>query len=94
MAHAALIEVDNTDEDPDAGRRGLAEELLPVLRSMPGFDDALLLTDYGRGRGVAIVVFDSVAQAAALAAGVAVGQVLRPGVVVTSAEVLEVTARG
>ncbi len=52
---AAVIEVDNSGEDPDEGRRGLREELLPVLQTMPGFVAAELLTAYDEGRGLAVV---------------------------------------
>ncbi len=93
MQYAALIEVDNSRENPDDGRRGLRDELLPVLRALPGHDSSLLLTSYDLGRGVAVVVFDDDASAHALCGGVVVGQTLRPGVVVTRVEVLEVTAR-
>ena len=93
MGYAALIEVDNSAEDPEAGRRGLRDELLPVLQTMPGFESAVLMTAYERGRGVAVVVFDTLEHASALTAGVTVGQPLRPGVSVTRVEVLEVAAR-
>jgi hypothetical protein len=91
MAYAALVIVDNSGEDPEVGRRGLREDLLPVLRSMDGFRTAHLLTDYPRGRGVALVVFDSEVQALGVTSGLVAGAVLREGVVVTSAEVLEAT---
>ncbi|MGO8877797.1 MAG: hypothetical protein ACLQNG_18810 [Acidimicrobiales bacterium] len=94
MHYAALIEVDNNGEDPDEGRRGLREELAPALRSMPGFVSTLLLTGYGRGRGVAVVVFETEEQAQQLANGVSPGQEIRAGVVVMRAEVLEVSASG
>src|SRR3989442_12330207 len=59
VTYAAVIEVDNTGEDPDEGRRGLREELLPVLKAMPGFVSAALLTAYDQGRGLAVVSFDT-----------------------------------
>jgi hypothetical protein len=90
--HAAVIEVDNSREDPDAGRRGLREELVPALRSMPGFRSAQLLTAYEHGRGVAVVVFDSRQAAETLVAGLPAGREIRAGVVVTRTDVLEVTA--
>jgi hypothetical protein len=39
-SYAAVIEVDNSGENPDEGRIGLREELLPVLSAMPGFNAA------------------------------------------------------
>jgi hypothetical protein len=91
MAHAALIVVDNSTEDPDVGRAGLRDELMPALRAMPGFQAASLLTDYPRGREAALVVFEFREQADALARSVAVGHALRDGVTVISSEVFEVT---
>lgn len=92
MNYAALIEVDNTKEDPDAGRAGLREELAPALKSMPGFVTTLLLTAYERGLGVAVVVFETREQAEQLVAGLGVGREIRDGVVVTRTDVLEVSA--
>jgi hypothetical protein len=92
LAYAALIEVDNSAEDPDDGRRGLREELVPALSAMPGFASALLLTAYERGRGVAVVVFDTKEQAAQLTSVLADGQEIRAGVRVTRTDVLEVSA--
>lgn len=92
MSYAAVIEVDNSEEDPDAGRRGLRDELAPALAAMPGFVSTLLMTAYERGRGVAVVVFETLDQAEQLASGFRPGQVIREGVVVTRAEVLEVSA--
>ncbi len=93
MQYAAHIEVDNSEENPDEGRRGLQEELLPVLQSLPGFDSTLLMTNYEQGRGVAVVVFESRDAASALVSGLSVGQEIRAGVTVTRAEVLEINAR-
>ena len=92
MRYAALIEVDNSKEDPEAGRIGLRDELAPALRSMPGFVSALLMTAYERGRGVAVVVFETKDQALHLTGGLAEGQELRGGVVVTRTDILEISA--
>lgn len=92
MRYAAVVEVDNSKEDPDAGRQGLREELAPALSAMPGFVSTLLMTAYERGRGLAVVVFDTPEQAQRLATGFSPGQQIRDGVVVLSAEVLEVSA--
>jgi hypothetical protein len=92
LKYAALIEVDNSREDPDDGRRGLREELAPALKAMPGFDSALLLTAYGHGRGVAVIVFESEDAARAVASSFAEGQEIRDGVVITRKDVLEVSA--
>ena len=92
MTYAAVIEVDNSQEDPEEGRRGLREELLPVLKTMPGFVSAALLTAYDQGRGFAVVSFESAEHARQLAAGLEVGQQIREGVIVLSTRVFEVSA--
>src|SRR3954464_7998514 len=92
MNYAARIEVDNSKEDPDAGRTGLREELAPALKAMPGFVTTLLLTAYERGRGVAVVVVEAREQDEQLRAGFSEGQQIREGVVITRTDVLEVSA--
>ena len=92
VPYAAVIEVDNSKEDAEAGRKGLRDELAPALKSMPGFVSTLLMTAYERGRGLAVVVFETQNQAELFAGGFLPGQEIRDGVVVTSAEVLEVSA--
>lgn len=92
MQYAAVIEVDNSREDPEAGRKGLREELAPALKSLPGFVSTLLLTAYEHGRGIAVVVFESRDAAQAIAAGFAEGQEIREGVIITRTDVLEVSA--
>ena len=92
VRYATLIEVDNSREDPKAGRAGLRDELAPALRSMPGFVSALLLTAYERGRGVAVVVFETRDQAQRPIGAIGEGHEIRAGVVVTDTDILEVTA--
>ena len=92
MSYAAVIEVDNSGEDPDEGRRGLREELAPAMTRFPGFQSGLFMTAYERGRGIAVIVFESRDQAEQTASRLAVGQKLRDGVIVTRTDVLEVSA--
>ncbi|HUY86422.1 MAG TPA: hypothetical protein VMU77_04865 [Acidimicrobiales bacterium] len=92
MPFAAVIEVDNSGEDPEEGRRGLREELAPTMSKMPGFQSGLFLTAYERGRGIAVVVFETQQQAGQLAAGLTIGQEIRGGVKVARTDVLEVSA--
>ena len=92
MPYAAVIEVDNHREDPDEGRRGLREELAPAMKALPGFNSALFMTAYERGRGIAVVVFDTHDQAEQLATGLTIGQEIRDGVTVTAVDVLELSA--
>jgi hypothetical protein len=94
VAHAAFITVDNTGEDPDAGRRGLREELVPAMKALPGYQSAIFMTAYERGRGIGVVVFETLEQAEGFAGGVEIGSTIRPGVTVTGSEVFEVSATG
>ncbi len=50
------------------------------------------MTAHERGRGVAVVVFDTHDQAAQLVSGLSIGQHIRHGVTVTRTDVLEVSA--
>jgi hypothetical protein len=92
VRYAAVVEVDNSKENPDAGRQGLRDELAPALAAIPGFVSILLMTAYEYGRGLAVVVFETREQAEQLASGFSPGQQIRDGVVVSHVEVLEVSA--
>lgn len=92
MHYATVVEVDNSKEDPDAGRQGLRDELAPALSAMPGFVSTLLMTAYERGQGLAVVVFETQEQAQQLASGFSPGQQIRDGVTVSRSVVLEVSA--
>ncbi|HEY3831094.1 MAG TPA: hypothetical protein VGO03_02260 [Acidimicrobiia bacterium] len=92
MHYAAVVNVDNSGEDPEEGRRGLRDELAPAMRLVPGFVSGQFLTDYEHGRGIGIVVLETREQAEQLAAGFAVDVEIRPGVKVTASEVFEVSA--
>lgn len=92
MKFAVVVRVDNSGEDPDAGRRGLREELAPAMRGVPGFVSGMFLTAYERGDGLGLVVLNTREQAEALVAGFPVGAEIRPGVTVTEAAVMELSA--
>jgi hypothetical protein len=52
----------------------------------------MFMTAYERGRGVGVVVFETLDQAESFARGVEIGSTIRPGVTVTGSEVFEVSA--
>ena len=89
---AVVVEVDNSGEDPEEGKRGLRDELAPAIRQFPGFRSGLFMTAHERGLGVGVVVVEDRARADQLAGGFAVGATIRPGVTVVRTEVLEVAA--
>jgi len=90
MTFALVVEVDNSGEDPEEGRRRLREELAPAVKQLPGFRSLLFMTAFDRGLGIGVVVFDDRDQAEQAAAGLAVGTSPRQGVVVKRTDVLAV----
>ena len=52
MPFALVVEVDNSGEDPEEGRRRLREELAPAVKQLPGFRSLLFMTAFDRGCGV------------------------------------------
>lgn len=89
---AVMVEVDNSREDPELGKRGLRDELAPALRGLPGFRSLLLMTAHDKGLGVGIVALEQREQATTLAGAFPPGTEIRPGVVVVRTEVLDVAA--
>ena len=47
MPYAMIVEVDNSGEDPDEGRRRLRDELAPFTKQLPGFLSLLFMTAFG-----------------------------------------------
>jgi hypothetical protein len=90
MSFALVVEVDNSGEDPEEGRRRLREELAPAVKQLPGFRSLLFMTAFDRGFGIGVVVFDDLDQAEQAAAGLAVATSPREGVTVKRTEVLTV----
>ncbi len=57
MPHAFIAEVEFSDDDLDASRRLLNEGLIPVAKSLPGFQSGLW-TRAGR-EGIGTIIFDT-----------------------------------
>ena len=90
MAFAVVVEVDNSGEDPEEGRRRLREELAPMVRQLPGFQSLLFLTALERGLGYGVMIFDERDQAEEVAAALPVRAQPREGVTFKRTEVLDV----
>ena len=90
--YAVLVEVENSGEDPDEGRRGLRDELAPAMKQLPGFESGLFMTAHERGLGVGVVVFSSREHADQVAERFPPGAQMRVGVTVVRTAVLEVAA--
>lgn len=63
MPYALITEVEFTDDDLDASRRLLNEGLIPVAKSLPGFQSGVW-TRAGR-KGIGTIIFDTEANAEA-----------------------------
>jgi hypothetical protein len=82
-------------DDPDRAGASTRELVLPRLRSLPGFVQAIFLEDRDRARGFSVMVFQTREQADEMAARLGNGQVPQPpGIVFESQEVFEVVASG
>ena len=57
MPFAFVAQVEFSDDDPDASKRMLAEGLIPVAKSLPGFQSGIWARA-GR-KGIGTIVFDS-----------------------------------
>ena len=57
MPYAFIAEVEFSDDDLDASRRMLNEGLIPVAKSLPGFQSGVW-TRAGR-KGIGTIVFDT-----------------------------------
>jgi hypothetical protein len=92
MQYAVIVEVDNSRENPDQGRRELREDLVPAMKQMPGFVTAIFMTDYEKGRGLAVMVFENRELADQIAGGLTVGNELRNSVIIIKVQVMEAPA--
>ena len=92
MTAALVVQVDNSGEEPEEGKRRLHEELAPFVQALPGFRSLLFMTAFDRGFGIGVVIFDAQSQAEEAAQAMAVGTSPREGVVVMQTDVLTVEA--
>lgn len=80
-------------DDPGVAAASTREVVLPRLRQLPGFEQAIFLADAASGRGFSVIVFAEQDQAETMANRLASGAVPPPpGVTFASQDVLEVVA--
>ena len=60
---AVLIEVDVRGVERDAGLTALREQIIPVIKSLPGFQSGTWLTGNEDGKGLSLTLWDSDAKA-------------------------------
>ena len=82
-------------EDPDVAADSTRNVVLPRLRGLPGFAQAVFLADEDGRRGFSVMVFETKDQASSMAERLGSGQVPNPpGIVFDRQEVWEVVASG
>jgi hypothetical protein len=92
FTYAVLVEVDNGGEDRDDRIKGLREQLAPAMKATAGFVSGLFASRDETSNGLMVVVYETAAQANAVAGRLVVGAEPRPGVTITRVEVFEVAA--
>lgn len=86
--HAVVVRV--TVNDFESGQKHLREEVVPMIKQVPGFVAGYWLRPTDTGEGLSVVVFDS--EDAAQAAAERVPQMIPEDVTLQSVETREVVA--
>ena len=89
---AVLIEVDVRGVERDAGLTALREQIIPVIKSLPGFQSGTWLTGNGNGKGLSLTLWNSEAQAQTMVDRFGVGSNPAMSASVARCEVREVAA--
>lgn len=90
--YAVLVEVDVSGVDAQAGLRGLREQIVPVISSLPGFRSGTWLTGSADGVGLSLTLWDTKADADRMADQFGVGANPQQEASVVRCEVREVAA--
>lgn len=89
---AVLIEVDVTGVDTEQGLRGLREQIVPAIRSLPGFQSGIWLSGSAEGKGLSLTMWDSEANARGMADRFGPGSSPQADATVTRCEIRDVAA--
>ena len=89
---AVLIEVDVRGVERDAGLTALREQIVPAIKSLPGFQSGTWLTGNGNGKGLSLTLWNSEAQAQTMVDRFGVGSNPVMSASVVRCEVCEVAA--
>ena len=89
---AVLIEVDVRGVERDAGLTALREQIVPAIKSLPGFQSGTWLTGNGNGKGLSLTLWNSEAQAQTMVDRFGVGSNPVMSAAVVRCEVREVAA--
>ena len=90
--HAVLIEVDVSGVNPETGLKGLQEQIVPAITSLPGFCSGAWLTGNQDGLGLSLTVWATQKQAQAMAGAFGPGSSPQAGATVRRCEIREVAA--
>jgi hypothetical protein len=88
--NAVIVEVDTRGVDRETGHKNLRENIVPLVRQLPGFQSGTWLVATEDRKGFALVLFDTEDNARAAAARFSVGANPQPGVTIERSEVREV----
>jgi hypothetical protein len=89
---AVLIEVDVRGVERDAGLTALREQIVPAIKSLPGFQSGTWLTGNEDGTGLSLTLWDSEARAQTMVDRFGVGSNPVMSASVVRCEVREVAA--
>jgi hypothetical protein len=89
---AVLIEVDVRAVERDAGLTALREQIVPRIKSLPGFQSGTWLTGNEDGRGLSLTVWDTEAHAQTMVDRFGIGSNPTMSASVARCEVREVAA--
>jgi hypothetical protein len=89
---AVLIEVDVRTVERDAGLTALREQIVPGIKSLPGFQSGTWLTGNEGGRGLSLTVWDTEAHAQTMVDRFGIGSNPAMSASVARCEVREVAA--
>jgi hypothetical protein len=89
---AVLIEVDVREVERDPGLTALRERIVPVIKSLPGFQSGTWLTGNEDGKGLSLTLWDSEAKAQTMVDRFGVGSNPVMSASVVRCEVREVAA--
>jgi hypothetical protein len=89
---AVLIEVDVRGVEPNAGLTALREQIVPGIKSLPGFQSGTWLTGNGAGKGLSLTLWDTETHAQAMVDRFGIGSNPAMSASVVRCEVREVAA--
>ena len=88
--YAVLIEVDTSGVDPEQGLKTLREQIVPAIKSMPGFQSGTWLPPNADDKGMSFTLWDTEENANVMADRFGIGSNPAMSAMVARCEVREV----